>query len=140
MSFADVSSLELAVLEDPKLCMSLQSPPALTPAPLEPSRAMDATDPAAFSMPLPSQSLEHAATELEDSTMKLQPPSAAAEGPRETVALEDAGGWCSRPGVAQDPELALTPLSSRQSQADAIPWYASKQVLLTLGGYGLVSS
>ncbi len=101
---------------------------------------MDATDPAAFSMPLPSQSLEHAATELEDSTMKLQPPSAAAEGPRETVALEDAGGWCSRPGVAQDPELALTPLSSRQSQADAIPWYASKQVLLTLGGYGLVSS
>ena len=101
-----------------------------------------ATEPGDATVVSHPKSVEPAAegnADREEEAVELQPLTCPTDLSPKAVALANDHAWSAGLACAQDPEMAVR-LVCRQADQTGAHWYASKQVLLTLGGYGLVSS
>ena len=73
----------------------------------------------------------------ENDATELQPLACPTDLSPKAIALADDHAWSAGLACAQDPELALK-LVSRPEEHRHACWYTSRQVLLAVGGYGLV--
>ncbi len=100
---------------------------------LEPCEAMIASHP---------ECVQHATADngtQEEDALELQPLSCPIDLSPKAIALANDHAWSAGLACAQDPEMAVK-LVCRQEPDSRAQWFTSRQVLLTLGGYGLVSS